>query len=204
MMEERAEWIPKTSLGLAVKEGKVTSLAEIFESGIKVKEPEIVQNLLPGLKNLLVGVRMVQKQTDAGELTRFSAVIAVGDSSGWFGVGHGKAMQTRAAIDKATRSAILNIIPVQLGCGSWECRCGQPHSTPAKLYGKAGSVKIQIIPGPRGLGLVAGTAIKDLLSLAGIKDAWTKTSGSTSTEISMAMAIYDALGKVINVRRSSR
>jgi len=60
----------------------------------------------------------VQKQTDAGELTRFRAVVAVGEESGWFGVGHAKAAQMRNAIDKATTVAMLNIIPVVQGCGS--------------------------------------------------------------------------------------
>ncbi|MEM3078035.1 MAG: 30S ribosomal protein S5, partial [Nitrososphaerales archaeon] len=165
----------------------------IFESGMKIKEPEIVKKLLPDLKTILIGAGIVQKQTDAGELTRFSAVIALGNEGGWFGVGKGKASQMRLAIDKATNIALLNIIPVKLGCGSWECRCMTSHSLPFKTIGKCGSVKIVIIPGPRGLGLVAGEKVRNLLSLAGIKDAWTRTYGSTSTVSSIAYAVYDAL-----------
>ncbi len=194
-MSERAvqPWAPKTRLGSLVAEGKITSLEEIFESGMKIKEPEIVKKLLPDLKTILIGAGIVQKQTDAGELTRFSAVIALGNEGGWFGVGKGKASQMRLAIDKATSTALLNIIPVKLGCGSWECRCMTPHSLPFKTIGKCGSVKIVIIPGPRGLGLVAGEKVRNLLSLAGIKDAWTRTYGSTSTVSSIAYAVYDAL-----------
>ncbi|MEM2955641.1 MAG: 30S ribosomal protein S5 [Nitrososphaerales archaeon] len=194
-MSERAvqPWVPKTRLGSLVAEGKITSLEEIFESGMKIKEPEIVKKLLPDLKTILIGAGIVQKQTDAGELTRFSAVIALGNEGGWFGVGKGKASQMRLAIDKATNIALLNIIPVKLGCGSWECRCMTSHSLPFKTIGKCGSVKIVIIPGPRGLGLVAGEKVRNLLSLAGIKDAWTRTYGSTSTVSSIAYAVYDAL-----------
>ncbi|MEM3068592.1 MAG: 30S ribosomal protein S5 [Nitrososphaerales archaeon] len=194
-MSERAvqPWVPKTRLGSLVAEGKITSLEEIFESGMKIKEPEIVKKLLPDLKTILIGAGIVQKQTDAGELTRFSAVIALGNERGWFGVGKGKASQMRLAIDKATNIALLNIIPVKLGCGSWECRCMTSHSLPFKTIGKCGSVKIVIIPGPRGLGLVAGEKVRNLLSLAGIKDAWTRTYGSTSTVSSIAYAVYDAL-----------
>ncbi len=198
------EWKPKTRLGKLVAEGKITSLTEIFESGWKIKEPEIVKALLPDIKSYLVDIRIVQKQTDAGELTRFSAVVAVGDESGWFGVGHGKARQTRMAIEKATRNAMLNIIPVQLGCGSWECRCGQPHSLPYKLEGKTGSVRVILIPGPRGLGLVAGETVKNLLSLAGVKDAWTRTFGSTSTSTSITMAVYDAFLKMFKLSTVQR
>jgi small subunit ribosomal protein S5 len=190
--EEKKEWTPRTTLGQLVKEGKITSLMEIFQLGYKIKEPEIVQTLLPNLKTLLYGVRVVQKQTDAGEKTRFRAVVAIGDQSGWFGVGHAKSMNTRTAIDKAIRNAMLNIVPVPLGCGSWECRCGQPHSVPYVLSGKTGSVGIIIYPAPRGLGIVAAPHIKNLISLAGVKDAWTKTFGMTSTDISMAFAVYDA------------
>jgi small subunit ribosomal protein S5 len=52
---------------------------------------------------------------------------------------------------------------------------------------------VEILPGPRGLGLVAGENIKNLLKLAGIKDAWSKTSGSTNTMTSTATAIFNAL-----------
>ena len=53
-------------------------------------------------------------------------------------------------------------------------------------------MRIVIYPAPRGLGIVAAPHIKNLISLAGVKDAWTKTFGMTSTDISMAFAVYDA------------
>jgi small subunit ribosomal protein S5 len=190
--EETEVWVPKTKLGRIINEGKVTSLEEIFRSGQRVREAEIVKKLVPDLRNEVVGVRVVQKQTDAGELTRFAAVVAIGNGAGWFGVGKGKAMQTREAIEKATNAALLNIIPVKLGCGSWECRCGRPHSVPYRIRGKAGSVAVEVIPGPRALGLVAGPALKNLLQLAGVKDAWIRTFGSTNTMTSLANAVYDA------------
>ncbi|MEM2481747.1 MAG: hypothetical protein QW365_01450, partial [Candidatus Nezhaarchaeales archaeon] len=79
----------------------------------------------------------------------------------------------REAIDKAIVEAKLNIIPIRLGCGSWECRCGRPHSVPIKTWGKAGSVEITLIPAPRGTGLAAGDTAKIVLRLAGVKDVWT-------------------------------
>lgn len=195
------EWKPKTALGQLVKEGKITSLYEIFAAGYKIQEPEIVKALLPNLKTHLYGLRVVQKQTDAGEKTRFRAVVVVGNEAGWFGVGHAKAQQARQAIEKATREAMLNILPVPLGCGSWECRCGQPHSIPYVMQGKWGSVRIIIYPGPRGLGIVAAPHIKEVIALSGIKDAWTKTFGSTNTDISMVFAIYNAFENALKVIR---
>ena len=189
-------WNPKTKLGLLVSSGKVTSMNEIFENGWKIKEAEIVQTLLPEIKSEVVDAGIVQKQTDAGEMTRFVSIVAVGDGDGWFGIGRGKASQMRTAIEKGTNNALLNLIPIKIGCGSWECKCGRAHSTPFKVRGKGGSVRVELIPGPRGLGLVAGETIKNLLTLAGIEDAWTKTFGSTSTASSVAYAVYDALKKV--------
>ncbi len=190
------EWVPKTRLGSLVATGKVTSMDEIFENGWRIKESEIVRTLLPDVRSEVVSAGIVQKQTDAGELTRFIAIVAVGDGHGWFGVGRGKAPQMRSAIEKATNNALLNIIPVRLGCGSWECKCGRLHSVPFKTSGKGGSVKVEMIPGPKGLGLVAGETMRNLLALAGIEDVWTRTYGSTSTASSLAYAIYDALKKI--------
>ncbi|MEM3403874.1 MAG: 30S ribosomal protein S5 [Nitrososphaeria archaeon] len=186
-------WAPKTKLGKLVAEGKITDLREAFEQGYKIKEPEIVKTLLPDLTTEVVGVTVVQKQTDAGEVTKFRVILAVGNSKGWFGIGAGKAATMRIAIDKATNDALLKIVPVELGCGSWECKCSQPHSIPFKITGKCGSVRVEIIPGPRGLGIVAGENVKKLLLLAGFKDAWTRTHGATNTYPSVAYAVYDAL-----------
>jgi small subunit ribosomal protein S5 len=194
--EEQQPWVPKTRLGVLVSTGKITTLEEIFESGQKIKEAEIVKLLAPDMKTNVVSVGIVQKQTDAGEVTKFAAVVAVGNEGGWFGVGRGKAVQMRNAIDKATNDAFLNLIPVKLGCGSWECRCGRLHSVPFRISGKGGSVRVDIIPGPRGLGLVAGETVRNLLTLAGVKDAWTRTYGSTSTMSSIANAVYDALKRI--------
>ena len=189
-------WTPRTRLGELVSTGKVNSMIEIIENGWKIKEPEIVRMLIPEIRNIVFSVGIVQKQTDAGEATKFNAIVAVGNENGWFGIGKGKAAQMRIAIDKGTNDALLNIIPVRLGCGSWECKCGRPHSVPFKTTGRGGSVKVEIIPGPRGLGLVAGENIRNLLTLAGVKDAWTRTYGSTSTPSSVAYAVHGALKNI--------
>ncbi len=196
-------WTARTKLGMLVQSGKITSLSTIFEQGYRIREPEIVRTLLPDLKSEVISAGIVQKQTDAGEITRFVAIVAVG-SPGWFGVGRGKAMQMRSAIEKATTAALLNVIPVKLGCGSWECRCSRPHSVPYKITGKAGSVTVEIIPGPRGLGLVAGETVRKMLSLAGVVDAWTKTFGSTNTPSSITNAVYDAFKNMHKLNLTTR
>ncbi len=194
--ETELTWTPLTNLGTMVLNGKITSLDEIFELGLKIKEAEIVKFLLPDIKTDIVKLGTVQKQTDAGELTRYKAVIAVGHPSGWFGLGKGKSKQMRIAITKATNNAFINVIPVKLGSGSWESKNTSNNSIPYKTKGKGGSVKIELIPGPLGLGIVASKTVKSLLELTGIKDIWSKTSGSTSTLPSVAYAVYDALNNL--------
>jgi small subunit ribosomal protein S5 len=142
---------------------------------------------------------LVQKQTDAGEKSRFKAIVAVGNKDGYIGLGAGKASQVRTAIEKAAVDARLKIVPVRRGCGSWECGCGKPHSVPFQIEGKCGGVQIVIVPGPRGLGLVASEAAKVILNLAGIKDCWTRSYGSTRTVPSFSYAIFDALKKTYSL-----
>ena len=186
-------WVPKTILGQKVASGEITSIEEILESGLRIQESGIIKKLLPDLTSEVVDVGMIQKMTSNGQSTRFKALVAAGDSKGYLGIGMGKSKQMRIAIEKATSQAFLNVNPIKLGCGSWECRCDQKHSIPFKVKGKGGSVTIEIIPGPRGLGLVAGGKIKRLLELAGLKDAWTTAKGSTPTMGSTSKAVLSCL-----------
>lgn len=189
------EWKPKTWIGRLVKEGKITSIDQIFELNLPIREVEIVDALLPNLEHEVVNINLVQRQTDAGEVSQFQVVVVVGNRDGYVGVGVGKAKQVRQAIEKAIVDAKLNIVPVRRGCGSWECSCNEPHSVPFKVEGKCGSVRVLLIPAPKGVGLVAGDAAKVVLRLAGIRDVWTRTKGETRTTINFVKAVYDALRK---------
>lgn len=195
LKEAVEEWVPRTKLGRLIQEGKITSIEEIFMEGYRIREPEIVDILLPDLEEEVININLVQKQTDAGEQSRFKAIVAIGNRDGYVGLGSGKARQVRTAIEKAALDARLNVTPVRRGCGSWECGCGKPHSLPFQVRGKCGSVEVVLIPGPRGLGLVASEIAKIILSLAGIKDCWTRSYGSTRTVPSFAYAVFDALKK---------
>ena len=148
---------------------------------------------MPDLKTEVFDVGIIQKMTPNGQSTRFKALVSAGNENGWLGIGHGKAKQMRIAIEKATNAAYLSVSPIKLGCGSWECRCNNKHSVPFKVRGRGGSVTIEIIPGPRGLGLVAGGKIRRLLQQAGLKDAWTTAKGSTNTMNSTSKAVLDCL-----------
>jgi small subunit ribosomal protein S5 len=186
-------WTPRTRVGKMVVEGKITSLKEIFDQGLPLLEPEIVDYLLPDLKYIRLDVGIVQRVTDAGRKSRFRVVVVVGNEDGFVGVGSGKARQYLEALNKALRNAKLNIVPVRRGCGSWECRCGEPHSIPFTVSGKSGSVRVILKPAPKGTGLVAGDVAKAVLRLAGIKDVWTETFGETRTTINFAKTVVNAL-----------
>ena len=186
-------WIPKTSIGKRVLSGEINSMEEILSQGLRIQEAGIVKKLLPDLKTEVIDVGIIQKMTPNGQSTRFKALVAAGNENGWLGIGMGKSKQMRIAIEKANNAAYLSVSPVKLGCGSWECRCDQKHSVPFKVKGKGGSVTIEILPAPRGLGLVAGGKIKNLLKMAGIKDAWTTAKGSTSTMNSTSKAVLQCL-----------
>jgi small subunit ribosomal protein S5 len=166
---------------------------EIYSQGLRIQEAGIIKKLLPDLKSEVIDVGMVQKMTPNGQQTKFKALVAAGNENGWLGIGQGKSKQMRVAIEKATTNAYLNVSPIKLGCGSWECRCDQSHSVPFKVRGKGGSVVVEIVPAPRGLGLVAGGKIRNLLKLAGLKDAWTTAKGSTATMNSTSKAILECL-----------
>ena len=197
--ENLEQWVPRTRVGKMIQEGRITSIEEIFMSGFQLREPQIVDSLLPDLQEEVINVNLVQKQTDAGEKSRFKAIVAVGNRDGYIGMGSGKASQVRNAIEKAAADARLKIVPVRRGCGSWECGCGKPHSIQFRTEGKCGSVRIDIIPGPRGLGLVASEVAKVILGLAGIKDCWTRSYGSTMTVPSFAYAVFDSLRKTYSL-----
>ena len=186
-------WVPKTILGKKVDSDEITTMEEIYEKGYRIQEAGIIKKLLPDLKTEVIDVGLIQKMTPNGQSTRFKALVAAGNENGWLGIGLGKSKQMRIAIEKANNAAFLNVSPVKLGCGSWECRCDQKHSVPFKVKGKGGSVTIEILPGPRGLGLVAGGKIRKLLRLAGLKDAWTSTKGSTTTMNSTSKALLQCL-----------
>ena len=194
------EWIPKTRLGKLVYEGQVTTFDEALKSGLPIKESGLVSALLPNLEDEVLDINMVQRMTDSGRRVKFRTTVIVGNRDGYIGLGEGKDVQVGSAIKKGIDNAKLNLLKINRGCGSWECGCGQPHTVPYEVLGEAGSVRIVLMPAPRGLGIAAGGTAKKVMEMAGIKDVWTRTAGSTRTTLNFAMATYNALLNTITVR----
>jgi len=157
---------------------------------LPIKEHQIVEHFLPGLKDEVMKIMPVQKQTRAGQRTRFKAFVCVGDSDCHVGLGVKCAKEVATAIRGAIISAKLAVIPVRKGY--WGSRYGAPHTVPFKVTGKCGSVRVRLIPAPRGTGIVAANASKKILQFAGFDDVYTSSSGKTRTLGNFVKATYQA------------
>ncbi|HOD89741.1 MAG TPA: 30S ribosomal protein S5 [archaeon] len=189
---DRDAWIPKTELGRKVKSGEISTLDEALKGG-QLLEPEIIDFLLPEPLIKVVDVKKTTRITRAGRNYSFRVSAIVGDGNGHIGIGSGKAIEKLTAQEKAIQNAKLNMIYVKRGCGSWECNCSVEHSIPYKVVGKCASLRVELIPAPRGLGLAASNTIKPVFQLVGIQDIWSKTMGATDTDLNFIIATIDAL-----------
>ncbi|MGD9275698.1 MAG: 30S ribosomal protein S5 [Candidatus Pacearchaeota archaeon] len=202
-------WNPKTKLGADVRNHKIKNIDEILGAKKKILESEIVDSLL-NLKSDLISIgqskgkfgggkrrawRQTQRKTKEGNVPTFSTMAVVGDGNGHVGIGTGRAKETLPARDKAARQAKLNIIKITRDCAGFDCSCKDKHSVPFKVTGKAGSVSVTLIPAPQGTGLVVGGELKKVLTLAGIKDVYSRTTGHKKTTFNLVKACIEALKK---------
>ncbi|MCL4115875.1 UNVERIFIED_CONTAM: hypothetical protein GTU68_041079 [Idotea baltica] len=190
--KEEPSWQPVTKLGRLVKFNKITDIVDIFRFSIPIKESEIVDKFLgEDLKEEVMEVKSVQKQTQAGQRTRFKAFAIVGDSKNYIGLGWKCHKEVQGAIKGAIIMAKLNLVPIKKSY--WGNKIGSTHTVPCKVTGKSGSVKVRLIPAPRGAGLVAPPVSKKLYQFAGLQDVYTKTEGKTRTRGNFIKASYAAL-----------
>lgn len=212
---DREGWNPKTKLGEKVKSGEVNNIDFVLDNGIRILESEIVDILIPTIESelLLVGqakgkfgggqrrvFKQTQKKTREGNKPHFSTCAVVGNRNGYVGIGFGKSKETVPAREKAFRNAKLNLIKIRRGCGSWQCGCKEPHTIPFKVEGKCGSVILLLIPAPKGTGLKVEKECQKILSLAGIKDVWSRTSGQTKSKNNLIYACDKALRKLMDTK----
>lgn len=137
----------------------------------------------PEFDQKIVAIRRVTRVMAGGRRFSFSVSMVIGDKRGKVGVGVGKAGDTQMAIEKAARNAKKNMITVPMNKQS-----RIPHDVQAKYA----SSEVMIIPAP-GRGLVAGSSVRTVLELAGVKDVTAKLLSRSKNKLNNARATVAAL-----------
>jgi small subunit ribosomal protein S5 len=145
------------------------------------------------LKESIVNIRRVAKTVKGGRNMRFSVTVVVGDEEGQVGVGIGKAREIPEAVRKAIEDAKKKLIRVPM-VGT---------TIPHRVIGVYGAGRIVIMPGVEGTGVIAGSSVRTVLELAGIKDVRAKSIGSNNAG-NMANATIEGLRSLKTVERISR
>lgn len=144
------------------------------------------ERVKPEFDTKIISIRRVTRVASGGRRFTFSVAVVSGDRKGRVGVGLGKAGDTSLAIDKATRNAKKNMIKVILS----------PSMTiPHMVNAKYSSARVMIMPA-RGRGVVAGTAVRNVIELAGIKDICAKLLSGSKNKLNIAKVTIKALSEL--------
>jgi len=140
----------------------------------------------PEFDQKILSIRRVTRVVAGGRRFSFSVALVAGDKKGSIGLGLGKAGDTSLAINKALRSAKKNMIRLKLT---------KTMSIPHEVSAKFSSSCVALIPN-KGRGLVAGTVLRDIAKLAGIKDITGKILSGSKNKLNNAKAVMLALSEI--------
>jgi small subunit ribosomal protein S5 len=145
------------------------------------------------LKESIVNIRRVAKTVKGGRNMRFSVTVVVGDGDGHVGVGLGKAREIPEAVRKAIEDAKKKLIFVPM----------VGKTIPHKSLGVFGAGQVLLMPGVEGTGVIAGSSVRTVLELAGLKDVRAKSLGSNNAG-NMAYATIEGLKGLKTLSEVSR
>ena len=137
-------------------------------------------------EQVTIDARRVARVMAGGRRFNFSLVVVIGDKKGRVGVGLGKGVDTALSIDKAVRDAKKHMITVPRTAS---------NSISHQVMAKYASSTVEIIPS-KGRGLVAGSAVRTVLDLAGVTDVITKIHTRSKNKLTIARATIEALKKL--------
>jgi small subunit ribosomal protein S5 len=140
----------------------------------------------PEFDQKILNIRRVTRVVAGGRRFSFSVALVAGDRKGAVGLGLGKAGDTSLAINKALRNAKKNMIKLKLT---------KTMSIPYEVSAKFSSSSVHLIPN-KGRGLVAGSVVRDIIKLAGVKDITGKIISSTKNKLNNAKAVMAALEEI--------
>jgi len=153
--------------------------------------PTVTKKLDAGafqLKDQVVAINRVTKVVKGGKNLSFAALVVVGDpSAGVVGYGSGKAKEVPQAIRKGIESAKKNLMKVNL----------TQTSIAHLVLGRYGSGKVLLKPAPEGTGVIAGGAVRAVMTSAGVQNVLTKSIGTTNPH-NVIKATFDALKQLKN------
>ena len=140
----------------------------------------------PEFDQKILNIRRVTRVVAGGRRFSFSVALVAGDKKGAVGLGLGKAGDTALAINKALRNAKKNMIRLNLT---------KTMSIPHELSAKFSSSYISLRPN-KGRGLVAGSVIRDIVKLSGMKDITGKILSNSKNKLNNAKAVMSALSQI--------
>lgn len=137
-------------------------------------------------KEKMVDLRRVTRVVKGGKRFSFRATVVIGDEKGSVGVGVAKGLDVAQAIDKAKNDAKKKMITVKL----------KGTTIAYEVEDKYSAARVLIKPAQKGSGLKAGSSVRTVLLMAGVKDASSKILGKTKNKLTNAFATMRALSKL--------
>ncbi len=160
------------------------------QGGRPDRRPRKEAKVKPEYDQRILDIRRVTRVAAGGRRFSFSVALVVGNKKGSVGVATGKAGDTALAIEKAYKAAKKKAMLVNL-----TKHASIPHEVDAKFK----SARVEIMPA-KGRGVVSGSAVRDVIELAGIRDVNSKLRSPTKNKLNIARATIKALATLRKVK----